>query len=273
MKYSVILPTHLRDHSALQALDSVLKQNYEIHEYEVLIIANPHSEFLERQTSLRAQKGRPVRYLQSAVGVNIAKNLGVCEARGEVVVFLDDDCLWSNTTHLLQLDKMYSDSRVGGVGGFYQDPYVGNTVFISAFNLMSNLWLKKYIDEGGRTSQFLGGHSSYRREVFRNLQFDESIPYGGDEVGLHAKLSKRGVILRIDEKLQVQHAAYGGWSTFIQRALKHGQNKKKFSSPAGHSWPLVEMAKAFLAQPGLFVVASMYWTFQQAAFLWQNREN
>ncbi len=274
VKYSVILPTHKRDVSALRALESVLKQNYDPQRFEVLIVANPHSKFLQDEVAKWAytcQNRRPqCQYLTSRLGVNAAKNVGLEKARGEVMVFIDDDCEWISRNHFNQLDQHYQDFQTDGVGGVYIDP-PNCSVFVSAYNLMSTLWLKKFVFRDLQTLQLLGGNSSYRRKCFENYRFDENILYGADEVHLNKTLMASDKKLRFDQNLSVRHSAHGDASSFFWRAIRQGQNKMKIPRPFGVTWPLVEMLRASIRQPREFFLVGCHWGLQQMAFLWQNK--
>src|SRR3989338_652041 len=71
---------------------------------------------LQRQSFLDNQTGVRVIYLPVQVGVAAARNAGIWAAKGEILVFLDDDCTlpedWLEK-HLVP----YTDPQVSGVGG------------------------------------------------------------------------------------------------------------------------------------------------------------
>jgi glycosyltransferase involved in cell wall biosynthesis len=85
---SVVIPTHNRPHFLAQAIDSVRAQTFS--DYEIIVVSNG-----ERADPASRSIAAGCRYFQLAEGnVSRARNLGIQEARGEWIAFLDDDDLW-----------------------------------------------------------------------------------------------------------------------------------------------------------------------------------
>ena len=89
---SVIIPSFNRASTLPRALDSVLLQKLENHEFEVLLIDDGSND----ETRKLVTQGYPkVTYLyQENRGVSAARNLGIKNARGEWLAFLDSDDEW-----------------------------------------------------------------------------------------------------------------------------------------------------------------------------------
>ncbi|MES9888132.1 MAG: glycosyltransferase family A protein, partial [Candidatus Sedimenticola sp. 6PFRAG1] len=90
MQISVVIPTHNRATVLERALASVLTQTHPAME---VIVVDDGSE--DRTRELLAQKFPSVRYLhQPNQGVSSARNLGIANARGDWIAFLDSDDEW-----------------------------------------------------------------------------------------------------------------------------------------------------------------------------------
>ncbi|MBJ6761354.1 glycosyltransferase family 2 protein [Myxococcaceae bacterium JPH2] len=88
--FSVVIPTYNRARLLEETLASVFAQDDT--DYEVLVIDDGSTD--DTVASL-ARHGDRVRVLRQAnAGQGMARNLGIREARGEYVVFLDSDDLW-----------------------------------------------------------------------------------------------------------------------------------------------------------------------------------
>lgn len=89
---SVVLPTHHRPDLVQKAVSSALRQDFE--SIEILVVVDGE----DRRTSdaLEAFRDARLRVIELAAGVGgaEARNVGVREARGEWVAFLDDDDEW-----------------------------------------------------------------------------------------------------------------------------------------------------------------------------------
>lgn len=92
---SVVIPTHGRPETLLDALDSVSAQTYGNIEVVVVDDASPEpvAPLLE-ETDTAADLDLRCRRHNKNRGANAARNTGIREADGEFVAFLDDDDVW-----------------------------------------------------------------------------------------------------------------------------------------------------------------------------------
>jgi glycosyltransferase involved in cell wall biosynthesis len=87
---SVVIPTYNRSGYVVEALDSVLRQTYP--NYEVVVVDDGSTD--DTCEVLKPYSGH-IRYVrQENLGAGAARNLGVSQARGEYVAFLDSDDMW-----------------------------------------------------------------------------------------------------------------------------------------------------------------------------------
>lgn len=90
---SVIIPTFNRRDSLRVTLDGLARQTFPAEQFEVLVVSDGSTdgtdEWLREYASQAPYALRP--FTQANAGPARARNRGIQEARGEVVVFLDDD--------------------------------------------------------------------------------------------------------------------------------------------------------------------------------------
>lgn len=110
---SVVIPTRNRSHLVGDAVRSVLDQSYE--RLEVWVVDDASDDGTPALlAALAADDDRlHVVALEEAGGAARARNVGVDGTRGEVLAFLDDDCRWTPTKVLRQLQEL--DDRHGVV--------------------------------------------------------------------------------------------------------------------------------------------------------------
>jgi glycosyltransferase involved in cell wall biosynthesis len=97
---SVVVPTFNRSKIVMAAIESVLAQTYPA--FEIIVIDDGSSdgtgEMLQRFINERSRSGKAapeIRYFyQSNQGQSAARNVGIAEARGEWIAFLDSDDPW-----------------------------------------------------------------------------------------------------------------------------------------------------------------------------------
>jgi glycosyltransferase involved in cell wall biosynthesis len=88
---SVVMATRNRQQLVATAVASALRQDYT--ELEVLVVDDRSEPPVAEEALPRDERVRLLR-LQDAAGVGAARNLGIREARGSLVAFLDDDDAW-----------------------------------------------------------------------------------------------------------------------------------------------------------------------------------
>src|SRR5438045_7898820 len=90
MLFSIVIPTYNRSELLREALESVFAQTFT--DYEVVAVDDGSTD--ETVQVLRSY-GQQVRFFrQENKGPGAARNLGLTQARGEYVAFLDSDDLW-----------------------------------------------------------------------------------------------------------------------------------------------------------------------------------
>lgn len=129
LSVSVIVPTHNRAALLRGCLKSLLDQDYPADHYEVVVVNDGSSDETETIVKdLQENSQRPqVRLVsQSFRGINIARNRGIGEAKGESICFLDDDELappgWLST--LVSASSRHGES-FAAFGGPYRTVIVG----------------------------------------------------------------------------------------------------------------------------------------------------
>ena len=103
MKYveglvSVIMPTYKRSEKLLRAIDSVLNQTYK--NLELLLVNDnepfdEYTELLKKRVEKYSNDERFHLILQDKhINGAVARNVGIRQARGQYIAFLDDDDWW-----------------------------------------------------------------------------------------------------------------------------------------------------------------------------------
>lgn len=119
MDCSVIICTYNRAGILRENLSTLQRQAYAPGRLEILVVDNCSSDDTPAVAGMFADNVRhPVRYVyESRQGLSHARNSGYREARGEVVIFLDDDALPEKNTWVANLMKAFRDPQVGAAGG------------------------------------------------------------------------------------------------------------------------------------------------------------
>ncbi|NWF91943.1 MAG: glycosyltransferase family 2 protein [Syntrophaceae bacterium] len=97
LTYSVIIITRNRASVLRNALESVINQEYENGKYEMIVVDNNSNDDTASIVETYQQKcPNRIRYvIEPEIGMSKARNTGSKLARGEILVFIDDDAIAS----------------------------------------------------------------------------------------------------------------------------------------------------------------------------------
>ena len=110
-KVSIVIPTLNRCEKLRQCLTSLTSQLFK--DFEIIVIDGGSTD----ETLIMLQEFQVKVIKQKGKGIANAENLGIHNSKGEIIAFLDDDCI-ANPSWLSNLVKPYVvSSKVGGTGG------------------------------------------------------------------------------------------------------------------------------------------------------------
>lgn len=232
---SVIIPTHRRPDSLDRLLASLTKQ-VAAPPFEVIVIMNLQED--ESRLKNWATKLPLTWKTAGQLGVNRARNAGLENARGSVILLLDDDTELADPQLLKKhWDHHQAHPEVAGFGGGYAFlPELSDLAF--AYHLIAMTWLLRYRREpDGRTPYLIGGHASYKSSVVRDgFRFSEAIQFGGSETEFNWRLFEAGRKLVYDPFLRVNHHIDLDWRDLARKAFLQGfhssRRKRDMGAPA-----------------------------------------
>jgi len=170
MKATVAICTHNRAAELKEALFSLLAQRFK-GSYEVIVVDNCSTDHTKRVVEeFRNMVNIPVRYIyEGRLGLSVARNRALREARGEYVLFLDDDATASE--HWIDgiVSLFESDRRIGCVGGKIEPAWEGGEPpWLPPENrsLYSILNYAEDIVEMVRPAVPFGANMAFRKSVF-----------------------------------------------------------------------------------------------------------
>jgi mycofactocin glycosyltransferase len=137
---TVIIPTRDRKEELVECLESVSNQDYPPDKMEVIVIDDGSRDGTDRLA--HSALFQIIRNRQSR-GPSYCRNLGVKMAKGEVVAFLDDDCV-AGRSWLKDLVPCFQWDKTGAVGG-YVDGYSDLTLLDRYEKVFSPLNLGRHI--------------------------------------------------------------------------------------------------------------------------------
>jgi glycosyltransferase involved in cell wall biosynthesis len=219
MRFSLVVATLGRDAEVAALLDSVLAQGRG--DVEVIIVDQNDDDRLGAIEATHAPR-IPLRRLRSSVrNANHARNLGLRHARGEIVTFPDDDCLYPPGV-LDRVDAAFADASLGVLTGPAASPAGG---------LGSGRWRAESgaIDLATVWTSVIEFNIFLRREAALALGgFDEGMgpgsPFGSAEGNdLVCRALARGLRAQYDAALRIIHPDKRLSDVAVERAERYGR--------------------------------------------------
>jgi len=228
---SVILITYGRKEDLKSCLNSILKQGY--NDYELIIVDNNEDELIsnylkELISKIKDKDKYKVRYykVNKNLGVTGGRNFGIKKAKGDILVFIDDDAFLENKN---TLQKVYSN--------FFRDSQIGALSFKIINYYSKKIERKEFPHKNKRlnpdkqfeTSYFIGAGHAIKKEIFNKIGlYSEDFFYGMEELDLSFKIIDSGykiyyypeVIVWHKQSLEGRLTEKEKWQKILENRIK-----------------------------------------------------
>ncbi len=185
-KVSVVIVTYNRPQFISRAIQSALNQTYQ--DFEIIVVDNGMEQPAEN--IVKSFNDKRIRYIQNNknTGCSGGKNIGIKNARGEFIAFLDDDDIWLPEKLEIQMKKFKNAPKDAGFCFAAVIDILDNQEKAGgAPNAMANYYeraLKKF-------NGFLACTLVIKRSVFNQVGvFDEKLPSHTD-IDLVIRIAKK----------------------------------------------------------------------------------
>lgn len=235
---SVVIPTFNRAESLRETLLSLVSQTMDVHQYEVIVVDDGSEDDTAQQVTRFAADYSSFNLRYERHSTNrcraAACNTGVLVARGELIVFTDDDI--RPIPHWIEahVQRHRRENQNVAVTGLVLYPeaweHKSNWVRYANENYRKNATIKRLASGSLPPARFAGGNTSLRRETLLRVGlFDEDIRRSED-VSLGCRLFEAGVTLLFEPEALVYH--YGKTILSIDATLASFRRSYEFDGPS-----------------------------------------
>jgi GT2 family glycosyltransferase len=226
-KMSVVLATYNRKESLLRLLSCLARQSLSPTQFEVIVVDDGSTDPVSREVSAGDYPFALTLLSQENAGPSAARHRGVLEARGDILVLIDDDMELPPSFLEMHL-RYHANGRPTAVFGRYlSDPKIGEKTIFERYhglkwdNLTRDVANGKVRVDG---TLLATGNASMRREDYlRAGGLDPSLPRAED-MALGLDLEEIGVTLVYsDEAYSVHLSDHSRPEQWRARAFVHGR--------------------------------------------------
>jgi glycosyltransferase involved in cell wall biosynthesis len=224
-KVSVVIPTKNRSALLGEAVERIESQTVSREHYEVIVIDNDSNDDTRTVLEQKAKTYRNFKFgVQEKPGAAATRNAGLRLARGDLILFIDDDVQAEPSlveAHLDTHQKNPNASVIGAVSmpwGDTSDPFLRY--------LRDHRILNPYTPSKGRIdfSYYHTCNVSTPTQMLMNVSgFNENFDvYGMEDIELGYRLEKAGSRMVFAPDARAIHHRFPGYQDFVERSEQAG---------------------------------------------------
>jgi mycofactocin system glycosyltransferase len=220
---SVIVPVRNRPGDIAACLDSLTRLDYPAEKLEVIVVDDASED---ETPAAAAVFGVRVIRLKRHRRASFCRNVGARQARGEILAFIDSDCL-ADPLWLKQLIPAFEDASLAAIGGRV-DAYCHDTTLDRYEKVKSSLMVSRYAKRSTAADPFFyvpACNFLIRRDVFRALEGFDIRMNVGEDVDLCWRLQNQGQALEFRTDGVVYHKHRNRLAAFCRRRFDYGTSE------------------------------------------------
>ena len=239
---SVVIPAYNQKRTLQAAIESLRNQSYPKDKYEVIVVDDGSSDGTQQWVRAYQQDcSCSLRYFyQENKGPAAARNLGIRNALGDIIAFIDSDCI-ASYSWIEKLVNGYDDDRVAGIGGTIKArPTFSKISRYCAYVKMNE---QPPIDDTGIT-YLITGNASFRKKCLDLVRgFDERYnSAGGEDPDLCYRLKEQGYIFKYNRGAIVYNHHKERLGEFLKTYFNYGKGDSFLVMRRLSNWDLISVS-------------------------------
>ena len=213
---SVIVPVYNEESNIDNCLNSLLKQNYK--KYEILVVDNNSTDNSQKKIRQLMEKNKKIKlFVEKRQGAASARNTGINKSRGEILLFIDADCI-AQKDWIKRIIQPIIKNNEEVVMGFEEQ--IGDNYWINISQEKDIEYMNK-VKNGKYINTLDGKNFAIKSETIKDIMFDPGIKIF-DDFELYLKLKKARKRIRFIPDLRVKHLHKNSLKKIIINNFKRG---------------------------------------------------
>lgn len=200
---SIVIPVYNNGWYLVKAIESIFRQSYPKDRFEVIVVDDGSTDHTKECVERLQRSGfDSLRYFyQENKGPSAARNLGIRNSLGDIIVFTDSDCIVSESW-LGEITSGYDNDRVAGIGGSINT--IPDNSIVSRYCAFTKMKNKPKIDETGIV-YLITANASFSKSCLDSINgFDERYTFpGGEDYDLCCRLRRMDYYFKYNSRAVV----------------------------------------------------------------------
>jgi GT2 family glycosyltransferase len=244
----VVIPTYNRRAQLARVLEALAAQQPGTGDFEVIVVSDGSTDGTDEYLRSSAPPLPVTALSQTNAGPAAARNRGVEAARGELILFIDDDVVAD--PHLVA-SHVRAHERLGAgwavLGPMLEPPDERLSRWIRWEQAMLD---KQYAamlagEWSATPRQFYTGNASLARSIVVDAGGFDTAFRRAEDVEFAYRVAHTGVKFTFEPECRSYHYAHRSFGSWLANARAYGQNDVIFGRDRGEQWLLGQVAKEF----------------------------
>jgi len=167
---------------------------------------------------------------EQRTGVAGARNKAIEMSNGDVILFIDDDCIPAKDWVYRMIAMFESNPQMVGIGGRVLPLPVGNNIINCYYNSVNRLQ-KPIFNRNNEIVTIVTANCGFRLQELKSIGgFDSKIfnchPMGGEDIDLTIRLNKKGYLLGYNHNAVVYHKYPTSFKSIIRKYFLYGRGMR-----------------------------------------------
>lgn len=218
---SVIIPLHNAADTIGRTVSSVLEQDYPLEQYEIIIVDDGSTDGSE--DSVRRFPVKLIR--QSNAGAASARNTGIHNAKGELIIFLDSDCTVNRDWVNLHVREHIKNPEAECIGGAFAIPDVTTCNFFELCDYYSSWYEQNPKCSPSSNYEYLPSTNiSFRKLMLEKINGFDATLKTGEDVEICQRIRKEGKQILFRPHIQIYHYGRRNFVDFLKHHYRWGRH-------------------------------------------------
>lgn len=228
--FSVIITTHNRPQLLLKCIESVLHQDFQREKYEIIVVDDGSHSKTAHVLQMYCESGDIEYIRQDQQGWARARLTGANHSQGEILAFIDDDCVACPQWLSIYAHAYRSFPDADGIGGSLRPAQKHNLAGMKQYRghleyfLRMNELLNAKIDEPSRVWYTFGGNRTFKRDVWLGAQPSISLWYY-DDTAIDENLCAKEAVIYYQPAAYVDHYYHLSLMQRLRSAHRYGRSE------------------------------------------------